>query len=83
MVEEYRQKMQDNLETAAASYGISADSYALYNYGMNCEDMVNTYAEDSLPDPASHGHLLPNIALPFPIKCPDVCQFHVLSLLSV
>ncbi len=48
MVEEYRQKMQDNLETAAASYGISADSYALYNYGMNCEDMVNTYAEDSL-----------------------------------
>ena len=38
----------ENLETAAASYGISADSYALYNYGMNCEDMVNTYAEDSL-----------------------------------
>lgn len=48
MVEKYRRKMQDNLESVAASYGTTADAYALYNYGMNCEDMVNTYAEDSL-----------------------------------
>lgn len=48
MVEEYRQKMRENLETVAASYGTTADSYALYTYGMNCEDMVNAYAEDSL-----------------------------------
>ena len=44
-VEAGREILVANLEDAAASYGISADGYTNYFYGMSAEDFVNAYAE--------------------------------------
>ena len=40
-----RQTLSVNLEDIAATYGISADEYASYFYGMSAEYFVNVYAE--------------------------------------
>lgn len=44
-VEAGREILTANLEDIAASYGISADEYTSYFYGMSAENFVNAYAE--------------------------------------
>lgn len=46
MVESYRAIMTRNMENSAEQYGVTADEYTSYYYGMTCEQFVNTYVED-------------------------------------
>ena len=40
--------MWESLERNAAMYGSTADSYAMYAFGMTKEEVINTYAEETL-----------------------------------
>ncbi len=46
MVNSYKELMTKNIENTAVQYGVDADTYMSYTYGMTCADFVNTYVED-------------------------------------
>lgn len=48
LVEDYREMISASLERNAAMYGSTVDSYALYFFGMKGEELINTYAEETL-----------------------------------
>ena len=48
LVEDYREMISESLERNAAMYGSTADSYAMYAFGMTKEEVINTYAEETL-----------------------------------
>lgn len=48
LVEDYRVMIMESIENNAAVYGVTADVYANYFYGMSSEELVQTYAEETL-----------------------------------
>lgn len=48
LVESYGEMILESIESNAAAYGVTADVYAGYFYGMSSEDLVQTYAEETL-----------------------------------
>lgn len=48
LVEDYRVMIRESIENNAAVYGVTADVYAGYFYGMSSEELVQTYAEETL-----------------------------------
>lgn len=46
MVDSYKTILTRNVEYSAEQYGIAADTYTTYFYGMTCEEYVDTYVED-------------------------------------
>lgn len=48
LVENYRVMIQESIESNAAAYGVTADVYAGYFYGMTSAQLVEVYAEETL-----------------------------------
>lgn len=48
LVENYRVMIQESIESNAAVYGVTADVYAGYFYGMSSADLVDLYGEETL-----------------------------------
>jgi len=46
LIEEYGNKIRQDMESAAASTGMDADTYTSYYYGTNLDTYVNDYAEE-------------------------------------
>lgn len=48
MVEAYRTMIRKSIESNATAYGVDAETYAYYFFGMSSEDVVEAYAEETL-----------------------------------
>ena len=48
LVEKYATSTRANLESTAESYGLDADTFTQYSYGMDLESFVSTYCEEAV-----------------------------------
>lgn len=48
LVEKYETASRENIQTTAASYGLDADTFTNYYYGMDMESFVTTYSEEAV-----------------------------------
>lgn len=48
MLDDYRVRLMESIESEAAMYGLDAESYCQYANGMNLTDFLDTYAAESV-----------------------------------